>query len=206
MIALLLFFTRSTNRDLERFHQQEVLAGDMQELSSAFDALDTLSTQVASNTELLNFFIPLLDDGSQDNYFHTHLMDSIRASSLLTTINSTDRRALRISVFNAQGDYISAGTLYETEEDIERTLADADSFAALERRFADGERVIVSGLHDDPWSDNRSVRLFSLIRPLSTALQRQKLRLYQRAAERGRAVFPLPLGARRRRQLCAPQR
>ena len=169
VIALLLFFTRSTNRDLERFHQQEVLAGDMQELSSAFDALDTLSTQVASNTELLNFFIPLLDDGSQDNYFHTHLMDSIRASSLLTTINSTDRRALRISVFNAQGDYISAGTLYETEEDIDRTLADADSFAALERRFADGERVIVSGLHDDPWSDNRSVRLFSLIRPLSTA-------------------------------------
>ena len=169
VIALLLFFTRSTNRDLERFHQQEVLAGDMQELSSAFDALDTLSTQVASNTELLNFFILLLDDGSQDNYFHTHLMDSIRASSLLTTINSTDRRALRISVFNAQGDYISAGTLYETEEDIERTLADADSFAALERRFADGERVIVSGLHDDPWSDNRSVRLFSLIRPLSTA-------------------------------------
>ena len=169
VIALLLFFTRSTNRDLERFHQQEVLAGDMQELSSAFDALDTLSTQVASNTELLNFFIPLLDDGSQDNYFHTHLMDSIRASSLLTTINSTDRRALRISVFNTQGDYISAGTLYETEEDIERTLADADSFAALERRFADGERVIVSGLHDDPWSDNRSVRLFSLIRPLSTA-------------------------------------
>ena len=58
VIALLLFFTRSTNRDLERFHQQEVLAGDMQELSSAFDALDTLSTQVASNTELLNFFIP----------------------------------------------------------------------------------------------------------------------------------------------------
>lgn len=169
VIALLLFFTRSTNRDLERFHQQEVLAGDMQELSSAFDALDTLSTQVASNTELLNFFIPLLDDGSQDNYFHTHLMDSIRASSLLTTINSTDRRALRISVFNAQGDYISAGTLYETEEDIDQTLADADSFAALERRFADGERVIVSGLHDDPWSDNRSVRLFSLIRPLSTA-------------------------------------
>ena len=169
VIALLLFFTRSTNRDLERFHQQEVLAGDMQELSSAFDALDTLSTQVASNTELLNFFIPLLDDGSQDNYFHTHLMDSIRASSLLTTINSTDRRALRISVFNAQGDYISAGTLYETEEDIDRTLADADSFAALERRFADGERVIVSGLHDDPWSDNRSVRLLSLIRPLSTA-------------------------------------
>ena len=169
VIALLLFFTRSTNRDLERFHQQEVLAGDMQELSSAFDALDTLSAQVASNTELLNFFIPLLDDGSQDNYFHTHLMDSIRASSLLTTINSTDRRALRISVFNAQGDYISAGTLYETEEDIERTLADADSFAALERRFADGERVIVSGLHDDPWSDNRSVRLLSLIRPLSTA-------------------------------------
>ena len=169
VVALLLIFTRSANRDLERFHQQEVLAGDMQELSSAFDALDTLSTQVASNTELLNFFIPLLDDGSQDNYFHTHLMDSIRASSLLTTINSTDRRALRISVFNAQGDYISAGTLYETEEDIERTLADADSFAALERRFADGERVIVSGLHDDPWSDNRSVRLLSLIRPLSTA-------------------------------------
>ena len=61
VIALLLAFTRSTNRDLERFHQQEVLAGDMQELFSTFDALDTLASQVASNTELLNFFIPLQD-------------------------------------------------------------------------------------------------------------------------------------------------
>src|SRR5699024_930958 len=112
------------NRDLERFHQQEVLAGDMQELFSTFDALDTLASQVASNTELLNFFIPLQDSDAPDNYFRSNLMDSIRASSLLATINSTDRRALRISVFNTHGDYISAGTLYETDAAIKSALAD----------------------------------------------------------------------------------
>ena len=169
VIALLLAFTRSTNRDLERFHQQEVLAGDMQELFSTFDALDTLASQVASNTELLNFFIPLQDSDAPDNYFRSNLMDSIRASSLLATINSTDRRALRISVFNTHGDYISAGTLYETDAAIKSALADAQTLAALEERFADGEGAIVSGLHADRWSDNDSVRLFSLIRPLSTS-------------------------------------
>ena len=56
--GLLLIFTRSANRDLERFHQQKVLASDMQELLSVFDGMDTLASQVASNTELLNFFIP----------------------------------------------------------------------------------------------------------------------------------------------------
>ena len=170
VIALLLVFTRSANRDLERFHQQEVLASDMQELASTFSAMDTLASQVASNTELLNFFIPLLDDGAPDNYFAAHLMDSIRASSLLATINSTDSRALRISVFNAHGDYISAGSLYETKEVVETTLADTESLAALDSLLANASsHAVVYGPHADPWSDNADVRLFSLIRPLSTS-------------------------------------
>ena len=140
VVALLLIFTRSANRDLERFHQQEVLASDMQELLSVFDGMDTLASQVASNTELLNFFIPLQDDEAPENYFRAHLMDSIRARSLLATINSTDRRALRISVFNEHGDYISAGSLYETDEVIAATLAD-------EEAFAEAERLLLSLIH-----------------------------------------------------------
>ena len=169
VVALLLIFTRSANRDLERFHQQEVLASDMQELLSVFDGMDTLASQVASNTELLNFFIPLQDDETPENYFRAHLMDSIRAGSLLATINSTDRRALRISVFNEHGDYISAGSLYETDEEIAATLGSSDAFAEAERLLGAGEGVVVSGPHADYWSDNESVRLFSLIRPLSTS-------------------------------------
>ena len=169
VVALLLIFTRSANRDLERFHQQEVLASDMQELLSVFDGMDTLASQVASNTELLNFFIPLQDDETPENYFRAHLMDSIRAGSLLATINSTDRRALRISVFNEHGDYISAGSLYETDEVIAATLGDSGAFAQMERQLGAGGGVVVSGPHADYWSDNESVRLFSLVRPLSTS-------------------------------------
>ena len=104
-----------------------------------------------------------------ENYFRAHLMDSIRAGSLLATINSTDRRALRISVFNEHGDYISAGSLYETDEEIAATLGSSDAFAQMERQLGAGGGVVVSGPHADYWSDNESVRLFSLIRPLSTS-------------------------------------
>ena len=96
-------------------------------------------------------------------------MDSIRAGSLLATINSTDRRALRISVFNEHGDYISAGSLYETDEEIAATLGSSDAFAQMERQLGAGGGVVVSGPHADYWSDNESVRLFSLVRPLSTS-------------------------------------
>ena len=169
VVALLLIFTRSANRDLERFHQQEVLASDMQELLSVFDGMDTLASQVASNTELLNFFIPLQDDETPENYFRAHLMDSIRAGSLLATINSTDRRALRISVFNEHGDYISAGSLYETDEEIAATLGSSDAFAQMERQLGAGGGVVVSGPHADYWSAIRISILFSLVRPLSTS-------------------------------------
>lgn len=170
VIALLLVFIGGTNRDLERYHQQELLASDLQEMSLVFSSLDTLAAQVTANMELLNFFIPLEADATPENYFGAELMDSIRAGSLLATINSTDSRALRISVFNAHGDYVSTGSLYETEASVTAALADAEGIAALEAALAASPgHSLVLGPHADVWSDNPDVRLFSLIRPLSTS-------------------------------------
>jgi len=132
VIALLIVVISRTNRNLELYHQQKLLASDAQELLGVFNSMDTLGSQVAANMELLNFFIPLNGDGDMSNYFSTHLMDSIRAGSLLATINSTDSSALRISVFNRSGDYVSTGSLYETDGVVRRTLRDGAALAALD--------------------------------------------------------------------------
>ena len=141
----------------------------MQELLSVFDGMDTLASQVASNTELLNFFIPLQDDETPENYFRAHLMDSIRAGSLLATINSTDRRALRISVFNEHGDYISAGSLYETDEEIAATLGSSDAFAQMERQLARAGAWSSPARTRTTGPTTRACACSSLIRPLSTS-------------------------------------
>ena len=170
VVVVLAFVIARTNRDQERYRQQEVIAGDLHTLSTVFDEMDMLASQVAANMELLNFFIPLAGDDNPGNAFSARLMDSIRAGSLLATVNSASSRALRISVFNDHGDYVSTGALYETPERIDQTLSDASFLASLRDAFADAPgRSVVLGPHADMWSDNANVRLFTLVRPLATS-------------------------------------
>ncbi|NLF27905.1 MAG: histidine kinase [Clostridiales bacterium] len=196
VIALLIVVISRTNRNLELYHQQKLLASDVQELLSVFNSMDTLGSQVAANMELLNFFIPLNGDGNPSNYFATHLMDSIRAGSLLATINSTDSSALRISVFNRSGDYVSTGSLYETEGVVGRTLQDEAALSALDDALARSpSRAAVLAPHADMWSDNADIRLFTLVRPLSTSYSSKTYGYIavQRSVE---ALNRLPLWAR----------
>lgn len=170
VIAFLLVVISRTNRDLERYHQQEVLQSDLSALAAVFSGMDTLAAQVSANTQLLNFFISLHSDSDASNYFSTHLMDSIRAGSLLATINSAEVGALRISVFNENGDYVSTGSLYETEQEVSATLSDAQMLSQIQAQLdRSSTHAAVVGPHADMWSDNEELRLFSLVRPLSTS-------------------------------------
>ena len=145
----------------------------MQELLSVFDSMDTLASQVASNTELLNFFIPLQDDETPENYFRAHLMDSIRAGSLLATINSTDRRACASACStNTATTSAPARSTRRMKRSPPRWAA-ATPLPKWSAKLGAGGGVVVSGPHADYWSDNESVRLFSLVRPLSTLVQFQ---------------------------------
>ena len=196
VIALLIVVISRTNRNLELYHQQKLLASDAQELLGVFNSMDTLGSQVAANMELLNFFIPLNGDGDPSNYFATHLMDSIRAGSLLATINSTDSSALRISVFNRSGDYVSTGSLYETDGVVRRTLRDGAALAALDEALSRSEsRAAVLAPHADMWSDNRDIRLFTLVRPLSTSYS-SKTYGYIAVQRSVDAIYRLPFWAR----------
>jgi len=196
VIALLIVVISRTNRNLELYHQQKLLASDAQELLGVFNSMDTLGSQVAANMELLNFFIPLNGDGDMSNYFSTHLMDSIRAGSLLATINSTDSSSLRISVFNRSGDYVSTGSLYETDGVVRRTLRDGAALAALDEALSRSEsRAAVLAPHADMWSDNRDIRLFTLVRPLSTSYS-SKTYGYIAVQRSVDAIYRLPFWAR----------
>ncbi len=163
--VIMLNFVMRTNRNLEIFHQQEMLNSNVKELNALFHSMDTLAAQAAVNMELMNFFIPLDNDNNPDNYFLSNLLDSIRAASILATINSTSNSALRISIFNTHGDYISSGRLYETPEKIASSLQEN----ALEAYMVQNEAHLF-GPHTDFWSDNTNIRLFTLLRPLATSL------------------------------------
>ncbi len=167
MLTMAVMITR-TNRTLEIYHQQQTLDSDVREVNHIFSNMETLASQVAANMELMNFFIPLDSDPSMENYFSTHLQDYIRTGSLLATINSTENSALRISVYNTHGDYISSGTIYETNEAIRTVMTALSAKNKLETDA--GSRILISGPHPDRWSDNSDIELFSVTRPLSTTL------------------------------------
>lgn len=167
-VALILI-TASINRETELNHQREAVRINRQAIENILWQMDSLASQVMSNNELINRFIPLVSDGDSGNYFSKNLLDFIWASSQLATINVGENRAARISAFNMHGDYVSAGTLYETPAIIEATLGDK---AEMERLMAlvqgNEKRRLVLGPHDDMWSNNPDVQMITLFRALSS--------------------------------------
>lgn len=167
--AVLMILTTDINRRTELYHQQELFRNNRAEIETILEQMDRLASQVVSNNEILNAFIPLAMDGDDSNYFTKNLIDAIRISSLLSSINGTDNYAARISLFNGSGDYVSTGTLYETPAIIEETLRQPGFYADMEyRALSSGDERVVQGFHTDTWSNNPNLRLLSLYRPLSS--------------------------------------
>ncbi|MBE5773824.1 MAG: HAMP domain-containing protein [Clostridiales bacterium] len=158
------------NRDQEIYQQRKIVLGDAVEIASLLDSMDALAQQVCSSNEFVNYFIPLSEDGDRGNYFEKNLLDSIRASSRLATVNSAFSSAARISVYNDSGDYISTGRMFETPECIRAALSDDARYASLQSAVsANAEGVYVSAPHGDTWSDNENASVISLYRQLTPA-------------------------------------
>lgn len=165
--VFLIAVTSAQNRQTELYHQQELFRNNLAEIETVFWQMDRLAMQIVSDNEILNSFIALSADGDGGNYFSTNLIDFIRISSLLSGINGTDNYAARISVYNRNGDYVSAGTLYETPASIEAALMDTVAYDRMvERIRSGGQNRLLTGLDADRWSNNPSVRLLSLRRAL----------------------------------------
>lgn len=167
--VVLIASTASINRTTELYHQREVYRGNLTEVEGILRQMERLASQIVSNNEILGAFIPLDSDGDADNYFTQNLIDAIRVSSLLSSINGTDNDAARISLFNRSGDYVSTGTLYETPGKIKEMLSTAAHYDAIaEGLQQSGQDSLVRGFHEDDWSNNASIRLISLYRTLAS--------------------------------------
>jgi len=169
VVLLVAFFTQM-NRDLEVYQQRKIVLGDAVEIASVLDSMDALAQQVYAGNEFVNYFIPLSADGDRNNYFEKNLLDSIRASSWLATMNSAASSAARISVYNDSGDYISTGRMFETKGNIEDALSDEQRYTGIMKSLENSQDgVYVSGPHADTWSDNDNASVISLFRRLTPA-------------------------------------
>lgn len=166
--AVLIVTIWRTNQQMELYHQKEIYQKNLAEIENILWQMDRLAAQVVSNNEILGVFIPLASDGDPGNYFDANLMDVIRISSLLSSINGTDNYAERISVFNGHGDYVSAGSLYETTDSITEAL-DGDYYATMQEKVMRlGSEGLLVDFHEDTWSSISNLQLMSLYRTLSS--------------------------------------
>lgn len=168
-IALLLMLflyavVGSSNYSTALYRQQEILSGDTEKLIAQLNQIALIASQINSSSELLNMFIPL-DDSDSGNYFHENLLDSIRAGSILETINSLTEIPSRICVFNGHGDMISAGRMYVEDQSVEETLS-GELPGVLSTALSAHASVLV-GPHADWWSES-GAQVFSYIIPLSS--------------------------------------
>lgn len=164
--GILIWNASRVNEQVERYHQQEVYLGYLSEIEAVVQRMDRLALQVSSSNEVLGTFMQRSGEDAGGNHFQANLIDAIRVSSLLAGINGVDNFAARISVFNRSGDYVSTGTLYETQERIDARLGTPAFYDEIMARVQASDGSVVMGFHEDTWSNNPSMRLVSLYRPL----------------------------------------
>lgn len=170
--VILLTTSAGMNREAELYHQEETYKANLSEIENILRQMERLAAQVVGSNEILSAFIPLAADEDAANYFDQNLIDAIRVSSLLQSINGTENFAARISLFNRNGDYVSTGTLYETPDRIAAALetpAYYDEMMARVSQSATGSAVL--DFHEDTWSNHETIRLISLYRALSSYTQ-----------------------------------
>ncbi len=169
LLALTVIILRTGEAEA-RAQQGEAARHAVRQCESALRGLDALAAQAASNAELIGYFVPLKDDPDPGNFFDDNPLEYIDASSLLATLNGAAGTAARISVYNAHGDYVSAGSLYETPERKRLALADEARIAAQFHQLSvSAERRVIDPPDPDPFSTSQKSRLFAILRPLSSA-------------------------------------
>ena len=165
LMFFLYIIVGGSNYSTALYRQQEVLTGDAEKLASQLNQVALIASQVNSGNELLNMFIQLDSDNNPDNYFEENLLDSIRAGSILETINSLTDSLARICVFNTHGDMVSAGRLY-VDNVVAESMLSGDLPAFFAQQLTSQSNLLI-GPHADWWSGSDE-QIFSYIIPLSS--------------------------------------
>lgn len=173
-VAVLYFFIVNSSETAAVNNQMELTGKTTEQVESYLAEMDNIALQAMSNPQLLKYFINLAGDDDPGNYFKSNALDYIDAASLLTTINGPNNTVGRVSAYNWQGDYISAGILFESNDRIQDTLQNSinvnEWILSLEK--SSSKRIIL-GPHRDYWSQNTGYRFISVIRPLSNIYSTQ---------------------------------
>lgn len=173
LIVLVVVITR-TSFDIERANMEETVGSSAKQIESVLREMDMLALQISTRTELINSFVPLATDGDPSNFYETNLLESIDTRSLITTMSTGQASVARVSVYNLNGDYISAGMLFDTPEAIAEVLSDQKRIQNQFDYFLQRQsEPLVLDPDLDHWSSSQKNHLFSVIRPMTNAYASQ---------------------------------
>lgn len=132
---------------------QEELRGDVRAITTMFDSMEDLSRQINASETLLDCFEAADADGDAGNWFDAHPDETQAAGQILDTLNSIGRSALRISVYNLKGDFISRGELDYDADTVRSFYEDLTDMLAYQYVIVErnGGAFAVSGPHPDFW-------------------------------------------------------
>jgi sensor histidine kinase YesM len=159
------YYTVITSEKISTLSQQELADKTIKQVEYYLNDMDNIAYQVMTNSNLLNIFNKLHQDTDNSNYFDDNLLLNIDTGSILTTINGPKRLAWRISVYNQNGDYISAGTMTD-KDNVTAVLAHNNIEEEMHDLMVSMEKSTVLSPHPDRWSDSYSSRYVSIKRPL----------------------------------------
>lgn len=122
------------------------------QLEYLYKEMDVLSTQVVFSQTLQTILLNALNSGTKDkNYFHQNIEDAQQARQVLVSINSPKVIARKISVFNGESNFISAGVVSEDQRAIAQSMRNdklIDQILSLKGR------ALLLSPHPDNWLDN----------------------------------------------------
>lgn len=131
------------------------------------DSMARMAEQVSSDSRILGVFSALNNETEPDNYFERDILARLDVGSILASYNGPSMLVWRISLYNDNGDFISAGAPVEPLSRAADSLRSAE-IQALFRLINDSPKsAVLQPPRHDRWSEVYTGQYVSLAYSLS---------------------------------------
>lgn len=142
--------------------QEEQCQQAAKDMGHMVSGMEDIASILLLESDLLNCFHDLRNDKSNENYFETHLLQSIDIATILTSSNISRPPLWRISLYNNRGDFIYSGALCEADQ-VRSTLGASNITRKMSTLAKNPREKALGYLAADPWSTVTGERDFLVL-------------------------------------------
>jgi len=161
------FIISNISEQAAKLNREQLCEQMAAQTSDYLDAMARMAEQVSSDIRIVGMFSSLKSQDEPGNYFERDILARLDIGSVLASYNGPSMRTWRISLYNAQGDFISSGAPVQSLSQASGRIASEDTQELIRWINKLPKNMLLLPPQHDRWSDVYTGQYVSLLYSLS---------------------------------------